>query len=261
MTPSTAPCAANASPRACSGRTGKGRGPRPSAAPSSLRTRCWTKTTLSKSHWGAIRTVATPSRSSKASGGDCVYVCPVKDTRQGDASGGTQPYRRVDALDWSEAELAQGKVINIKGFPKEPTVRWFRVGVSTHRLNDLRVGIVHRHWLVATARLAHCLADCLHALRHPLEEPLERCFRVVHTERLTDSDGFQVALVHTRTATDSDDVDHFALLTIEDFLSGCLPLVSWLTVSEDEDQRLPVSLFFALDRWFHVSIQRLLKHL
>ncbi len=62
-----------------------------------------------------------------------IYYCPLKDNRQVDDSGGTQPYCRVDALSWSEAELARGKQLKIKGFPKEHKVQCFRVAVSTHR--------------------------------------------------------------------------------------------------------------------------------
>lgn len=61
------------------------------------------------------------------------YYCPLKDNRQVDDSQGAKPYRRVDALLWSEAELASGKRIKIKGFPKEHKVRAFRVVVSTNR--------------------------------------------------------------------------------------------------------------------------------
>jgi hypothetical protein len=62
-----------------------------------------------------------------------VYYCPLKDNRQVDDSQGAQPYRRVDSLEWSEAELAQGKQLKIKGFPKEYKVQCFRVAVTTHR--------------------------------------------------------------------------------------------------------------------------------
>ena len=53
--------------------------------------------------------------------------------RSVDDSGGTQAYRRVDSLTWSESELQQGKRIKIKGFPKDHKVQCFRVEVSTHR--------------------------------------------------------------------------------------------------------------------------------
>jgi DDE superfamily endonuclease len=62
-----------------------------------------------------------------------IYYCPLKDNRQVDDSQGAQPYRRVDALEWSEAELEQGKQLKIKGFPKEHKVQCFRVAVTTHR--------------------------------------------------------------------------------------------------------------------------------
>jgi hypothetical protein len=62
-----------------------------------------------------------------------IYYCPLKDNRQVDDSHGAQPYRRVDALAWSAAELGHGKRIKIKGFPREHKVQCFRVAVTTHR--------------------------------------------------------------------------------------------------------------------------------
>jgi len=46
-----------------------------------------------------------------------IYYCPLRANRQVDDSGATQPYRRVDALQWSPAKYASGKIIKIKGFP------------------------------------------------------------------------------------------------------------------------------------------------
>lgn len=62
-----------------------------------------------------------------------IYYCPLKDNRQVDDSGGEQPYRRVDALAWTNHEWAHGKLIKIKGFPKDDKVKLFRVAVATHR--------------------------------------------------------------------------------------------------------------------------------
>jgi DDE superfamily endonuclease len=62
-----------------------------------------------------------------------VYYCPLKDNRQVDDSAGAQPYRRVDLLAWSSAELERGKRLKIKGFPKDHKVQCFRVVVSTNR--------------------------------------------------------------------------------------------------------------------------------
>jgi Transposase DDE domain len=61
------------------------------------------------------------------------YYCPLKDNRQVDDTNGAHPFRRVGALAWSSAELAHGKRIKIKGFPKDHKVQLFRVAVSTHR--------------------------------------------------------------------------------------------------------------------------------
>jgi hypothetical protein len=62
-----------------------------------------------------------------------IYYCPLKANRQVDDSGGEQPYRRVDELNWGPVERRQGKLIKIKGFPKEHKVKLFRVEVSTNR--------------------------------------------------------------------------------------------------------------------------------
>jgi hypothetical protein len=60
-----------------------------------------------------------------------VYYCPLKDNRQVDDSGGAQAYGRVDALIWSEKQ--HGKIVKIKGFPRDHKVKLFRVVLSTQR--------------------------------------------------------------------------------------------------------------------------------
>jgi hypothetical protein len=62
-----------------------------------------------------------------------IYYCPLKDNRQVDDAGGREPYRRVDGLVWSETEKEQGKVVKLKGFPKNHKVKLFRVVLSTQR--------------------------------------------------------------------------------------------------------------------------------
>jgi hypothetical protein len=62
-----------------------------------------------------------------------IYYCPLKDNRQVDDSDGSQPYRRMDSLEWSEAEKQHGKDIKIKGFPAKHKVKVFRVVLSTQR--------------------------------------------------------------------------------------------------------------------------------
>jgi len=65
------------------------------------------------------------------------FYCPIKSDRQVDDSGGTQPYRRVDTLSWSETEQEQGKRIKLRGFPKDYKVQLFRVVVSSHRTDHI----------------------------------------------------------------------------------------------------------------------------
>jgi len=62
-----------------------------------------------------------------------VYYCPLKSNRHADASGGEYAYQRVDALTWTPHEEAQGKLVKLKGFPKEHKVKLFRVVRSTTR--------------------------------------------------------------------------------------------------------------------------------
>ena len=62
-----------------------------------------------------------------------IYYCPLKDNRQVDDSGGSHSYRRVDSLEWTEAEKQHGKVIKIKGFPGNHKVKLFRVVLNTKR--------------------------------------------------------------------------------------------------------------------------------
>jgi hypothetical protein len=81
-------------------------------------------------------------------GMDKKYYCPLKSNRQVDDSRGERPYRRVDELDWHEEELEKGKLIKIKGFPREHKVKLFRVVVHSRRTqwivtNDLSQDSVH----------------------------------------------------------------------------------------------------------------------
>lgn len=62
-----------------------------------------------------------------------IYYCPLKDNRQVDDSNASRPYRRVDALVWTETEQQHGKTIKIKGFPGNHKAKLFRVVLSTKR--------------------------------------------------------------------------------------------------------------------------------
>ncbi len=62
-----------------------------------------------------------------------IFYCPLKSNRLVDESSGEKPYRRIEALSWSQAELARGKLVKVRGFPGDFKVKLFRVEVSTHR--------------------------------------------------------------------------------------------------------------------------------
>jgi Transposase DDE domain len=62
-----------------------------------------------------------------------IYYCPLKDNRQVDDSGGERKFNRADSLLWNHLELEHGKIVKIKGFPKDHKVKLFRVAVSTNR--------------------------------------------------------------------------------------------------------------------------------
>ena len=64
---------------------------------------------------------------------DKIYYCPLKSNRQVDDSGGSEPYQRVDNLQWTKAEEEKGKLIKVKGFPGAKKVKLFRVVLSTQR--------------------------------------------------------------------------------------------------------------------------------
>ncbi len=55
------------------------------------------------------------------------YYCPMKSNRLVDDSQGERPYRRIDALDWTDSEQKSGKVVKLNKFPKHHKVRVFRV--------------------------------------------------------------------------------------------------------------------------------------
>ncbi len=90
-------------------------------------------------------------------GGGKLFYCPLKSNRLVDDSGGEEPYRRIEALSWSEAELKEGKLVKVKGFPSDFKVKLFRVEVSTHRTewvvtNDLSLSSTHDAQQVSALR-------------------------------------------------------------------------------------------------------------
>lgn len=69
---------------------------------------------------------------------DKVYYCRLKTNRLVDDSGGSQPYKRIDQLSWTATQSRQGKLIKVRGFPKDKKVKLFRVIVSTDFLGVCR---------------------------------------------------------------------------------------------------------------------------
>jgi len=62
-----------------------------------------------------------------------IYYCPIPCNRLTDESGGVEEYKRVDALEWTEADLEHGKLIKLSRFPRDHKVKLFRVTVSEGR--------------------------------------------------------------------------------------------------------------------------------
>lgn len=88
-----------------------------------------------------------------------IYYCPLKDNRQVDEGDGTpkSDYWRVDSLEWSETEIAAGKNIHLKDFPKGHRLQLFRLVVSTDRTdyivtNDLTQNSTHETQQVCAVR-------------------------------------------------------------------------------------------------------------
>jgi hypothetical protein len=62
-----------------------------------------------------------------------IYYCPLKVNRLVDDTGGVEKYKRIDQLEWSASEGQHGKLIKVRGFPKDKKVKLFRVTVPTGR--------------------------------------------------------------------------------------------------------------------------------
>jgi len=79
-------------------------------------------------------TTALMSRLIKA---EKLFYCPIKRNRQVDESGGEEPYRAVETLEWTAAEEQTGKVVKLRGFAGATHLKLFRVAVSTNRTEYL----------------------------------------------------------------------------------------------------------------------------
>jgi len=88
-----------------------------------------------------------------------LYYCPLKTNRRLDDSGGSTPYVRVDELVWCTQQLQRGKLIKVRGFPKDKKVKLFRVTVSTNA-----PGVCRHQRLISS-----CNRCCTRRVRYPLE--------------------------------------------------------------------------------------------
>ena len=61
------------------------------------------------------------------------YYCPLKINRLVDDTGGVKKYQKLEELTWSKSELRTGKIIKIKGFPRDKKVKLFWATVSSNR--------------------------------------------------------------------------------------------------------------------------------
>ena len=79
------------------------------------------------------------------------YYSPLKSNRLVDDSNGSNPYQRIDALQWSSAEERSGKRVKLNKFPKNHKVKVFRVAssgrtdyVATNDLSQSDVSVVRQ---------------------------------------------------------------------------------------------------------------------
>ena len=63
-----------------------------------------------------------------------IYYCPLKSNRLVDDSRGVKKYQKLEELKWNNLELASGKIIKIKGFPRDKKVRSHK-GYCFHKQN------------------------------------------------------------------------------------------------------------------------------
>ena len=100
------------------------------------------KTVLMDSWYAAQRLMALIDNLGK------IYYCPLKINRLVDDTGGVEKYQKIAELSWSESEKISGKIIKIKGFPRDKKIKLFWVTVSTNTTE-----------YIATNDLSQCSKD------------------------------------------------------------------------------------------------------
>jgi len=66
-----------------------------------------------------------------------ICYCPLKSNRLVDERGGPGTCEPLGLLSWSAQDVVHGKVLKVRGMPKESKLKVFRVLVSTHRTDYL----------------------------------------------------------------------------------------------------------------------------
>ena len=84
------------------------------------------QTVLMDSWYASMKVIKVIEKAGK------IYYCPIKKNRKVSESR-ESGYQRVEALGWSENELAHGKTVHLNKFPAGHQVKLFRIAVSTQR--------------------------------------------------------------------------------------------------------------------------------
>lgn len=82
-----------------------------------------------------------------------IYYCPLKKNRLGDDTGGIEKYKSLEKMEWKESELEQGKLIKIKGFPRDKKVKLFRVTVSANRTEYVATNDLNQNSITGVKRV------------------------------------------------------------------------------------------------------------
>lgn len=82
-----------------------------------------------------------------------IYYCPLKKNRLGDDTGGIEKYKSLEKREWKESEIEQGKLIKIKGFPRDKKVKLFRVTVSANRTEYVATNDLNQNSITGVKRV------------------------------------------------------------------------------------------------------------
>jgi hypothetical protein len=82
-----------------------------------------------------------------------IYYYPLKKNRLVDETGGIEKYKPLQKMEWKESEIKQGKLIKIKGFPRDKKVKLFRVTVSANRTEYVVTNDINQNSITAIKRV------------------------------------------------------------------------------------------------------------